>query len=787
MSVAGFENSTSNAMTGHARFLAGPAYNKLVAIEPFLKRSIPILIMVFLGVVFLARAMSLMTDRAEIERNGRLYLSLISETAKSALEAAREDGFAPQTGAQFEQLLFRALPEEATYGGRFIVVTDADGKIIGTRGSRRALVGSNLQAQLTGAQALFMFGAEAGVQPVQFDGESHLAAAVKTGDNSAIIAVLQSQRDLFAPWRKRLSLNVTLFVASSSLLIILLYAYFGQAARAQEADETYCETQKRVDLALTRGHCGLWDWDLARGRIYWSRSMFDMLGYQACDDILSFGEVRQLIHPEDIDLFDLAKRAAAQEIRRVDQLFRMRHADGHYRWMRIRTELVEKGSTGVHLIGIAVDVTEQTRLAAENALANENLRAAIESTTESFALWDAEDRLVMCNTKFQEYNGLPPEAVVAGTPRAAINAMMRKPVTEKRIPSPKTHNGAQTFERQIADGRWLQINERRTLSGGTISVGTDITQLKLHQERLMESERRLMATIHDLSLARKASQQKAGELEELNAKYLEARDKAEAANRAKSGFLANMSHELRTPLNAIIGFSEILQSGMFGPLGSDRYEEYVSDIHASGTFLLGVINDILDMSKIEAGRVELEREKLDLAPLIDEVLQMVSMQANEKNIRIEQSIDKTMRVFADRRAMKQISLNLLSNAVKFTGQGGRIRIRAKTVSNAVQITMEDTGCGIPASALKRLGRPFEQVQNQLTRDHSGSGLGLAIAKSLTELHGGSLKIRSKPNVGTIVAVRIPCSGEPAPSCAHMKNEPEDPARQEEARSAAEAV
>jgi two-component system cell cycle sensor histidine kinase PleC len=192
------------------------------------------------------------------------------------------------------------------------------------------------------------------------DGEPHLAAAVKTGDDNAIIAVLQSQRDLFAPWRKRLSLNVTLFVASSSLLIILLYAYFGQAARAQEADETYCETQKRVDLALTRGHCGLWDWDLARGRIYWSRSMFDMLGYKACDDILSFGEVRQLIHPDDIDLFDLAKRAAAQEIRRVDQLFRMRHADGHYRWMRIRTELVEKGSTGVHLIGIAVDVTEQT-------------------------------------------------------------------------------------------------------------------------------------------------------------------------------------------------------------------------------------------------------------------------------------------------------------------------------------------------------------------------------------------------------------------------------------------
>ena len=271
----------------------------------------------------------------------------------------------------------------------------------------------------------------------------------------------------------------------------------------------------------------------------------------------------------------------------------MRHAAGQYRWMRIRTELVEKGGSGIHLIGIAVDVTEQQRLADENAIANDNLRAAIESTSESFALWDAGERLIMCNTKFQEYNGLPADAIAPGTPRETINAMMRRPVSEKRIPNPKTHHEAQTFERQIADGRWLQVNERRTSSGGTISVGTDITQLKLHQERLIESERRLMATIDDLSVARKASQRKAGELEELNGKFLEARDRAEAANKAKSGFLANMSHELRTPLNAIIGFSEILQSGMFGPLGSDRYLEYVGDIHSSGTFLLGVLTELL--------------------------------------------------------------------------------------------------------------------------------------------------------------------------------------------------
>ena len=759
-------------MTGHARFLAGPAYSRLEAIEPILKKSIPVLITIFLAVVFAARAMSLMTDRSETIQDAQLYLALISGTAHSAVQTASQAGFAPKSGSQFEQVLARALPDEATYDGRFVLVTNETGTIIGTRGQRREFVGANLQHILHGEQALFLFGADAGVQSVALDGNAYIAALSKLGDGDAVIAVLQSETDLFAQWRKRVSLNVTLFVASSSILIILLYAYFGQAARAKEADETYCETQKRVDLALTRGHCGLWDWDLARGRIYWSRSMFDMLGYEATDDILSFGEVKDLIHPDDIDLFDLAERAAAQEIRRVDQLFRMRHAAGQYRWMRIRTELVEKGGSGIHLIGIAVDVTEQQRLADENAIANDNLRAAIESTSESFALWDAGERLIMCNTKFQEYNGLPADAIAPGTPRATINAMMRQPVSEKRIPNPKTQHEAQTFERQIADGRWLQVNERRTSSGGTISVGTDITQLKLHQERLMESERRLMATIDDLSVARKASQQKAGELEELNAKFLEARDRAEAANKAKSGFLANMSHELRTPLNAIIGFSEILQSGMFGPLGSDRYIEYVGDIHSSGTFLLGVIDDILDMSKIEAGKIELDRETQDLAPLIEETMHMVAIQAKEKNIEVEQSVGETMRVFADKRAMKQIVINLLSNAVKFTDEGGRIRIRAKSVGGAIQISIEDTGCGIPAAALKRLGRPFEQVQNQLTKNHSGSGLGLAIARSLTELHGGSLKIRSKPSKGTIVAVRIPCrAAEPESAIETKMQEP----------------
>jgi two-component system cell cycle sensor histidine kinase PleC len=219
-----------------------------------------------------------------------------------------------------------------------------------------------------------------------------------------------------------------------------------------------------------------------------------------------------------------------------------------------------------------------------------------------------------------------------------------------------------------------------------------------------------------------------------------------------------MSHELRTPLNAIIGFSEVMESGLFGPLGSQRYQEYAHDIQSSGEYLLGVINDILDMSKIEAGQFAMDRREIDLGPLVHEAVRVISLQAAEKKISVETEVGESMRLHADRRAIKQIAINLLSNALKFTGENGRISVRARNDSGAMVLTIEDNGCGIPKEALGKLGRPFEQVQNQFSKNHTGSGLGLAISRSLAELHGGSLEIRSTEAVGTTVTVRIPVGG-----------------------------
>lgn len=234
-----------------------------------------------------------------------------------------------------------------------------------------------------------------------------------------------------------------------------------------------------------------------------------------------------------------------------------------------------------------------------------------------------------------------------------------------------------------------------------------------------------------------------------------ARNEAEEANAAKSQFLATASHELRTPLNAILGFSEIMERELFGPLGSPRYREYMRDIRDSGYHLLALINDLLDLAKIEAGRLDLQLEPVDMSALAQNCARLMQARAAEAGVALQVRAEPGILVMADKLKIKQIALNLLSNAVKFTPKGGQVELSVVEADGTVILAVRDTGLGMSAEEVRIALEPFGQLDSRISEEREGTGLGLPLAKGLAELHGGSLTIDSLKGAGTTVTVRIP--------------------------------
>ena len=746
----------SDSIQGLAKSIAKPAYRRLLSAEPLLRRAVPVLIIAFLITVCVGAAVQVLEQRRQAIVEARQAIEALADELALELDRQARDtrGTPGRTAAAIEQ----ALPVWAANGDRAVLVADADGRIVANTPNDPRQVGRSLLDVLGPTQPLTTFGAAAGTLEITLpDGASAFATVRSLRNPLGIVAVVETASGALAGWRSSTALTVTLSATTGFVVLILGFAFHWQATRAREADLIHDTVRDRIDTALNRGRCGLWDWDLARGRVFWSRSMFDILGLPAKNDLLTFGELNELVHEGDIDLYELARQLADGELTAIDHAFRMRHADGRWLWLRVRCELArQQDEAGLHLIGIAVDVSEQKNLVERTTAADLRLRDAIETIPEAFVLWDADNRLVLCNSYFQELHRLPDSAVVPGTPYETVVAAGKKAIIRTTMANGDAQTqGARTFEAQLTDGRWMHISERRTKDGGYVCVGTDITKIKQHEHRLMEGEKRRIATINDLRQSQQALERQTDELADLAEKYAEEKNRAEEANQTKSKFLANMSHELRTPLNAIIGFSEIMEAAMFGPLGADKYREYSSDIRESGQYLLDVINDILDMSKIEAGGIHLCPEVVELDRIVANSVRVVLGRANEKRLTLRSDISPGIALKADRRAIKQIALNLLSNAVKFTPDGGAVTVRGRARGGHATIAIEDNGIGIPKDALHKLGRPFEQVESQLTKRHQGSGLGLAIAKSLAELHGGRMRIHSVLGTGTIVVVRLP--------------------------------
>jgi len=378
---------------------------------------------------------------------------------------------------------------------------------------------------------------------------------------------------------------------------------------------------------------------------------------------------------------------------------------------------------------------ERARSTAEN-----RLRDAIESTPGGFALYDADDRLVLCNRTYVGYYTPPVQPLVVPGARfetiirlvaesggwaEGIDEGSRTSLVARRVAAHREAN-AELVQR-LSDGRWLLTRERRTADGGTACFYTDITRLKQQEEALRRSER----------LERQA------------------RETAERADRAKSSFLATMSHELRTPLNAVIGFSQIIEQGMFGPQPA-RYREYATLIRRSGEHLLTIINDILDIAKLQSGKTELRLESSALAPIIDEAVRLVAPRAETAGLTLVQDIAPGLpAVRVDLTRIRQVLLNLLSNAIKFTPAGGTVTVTARAWEGAVEIAVSDTGIGMSEADIPKALEPFGQISNAMTRAHEGTGLGLPLSKSLVELHGGQFSIVSTPGAGTTVTVTLP--------------------------------
>lgn len=404
------------------------------------------------------------------------------------------------------------------------------------------------------------------------------------------------------------------------------------------------------------------------------------------------------------------------------------------------------GGEGV-LSGAILNVTDRVQAQAVSRRAEALARTALDAHPGPFALWDSRKRLTHWNAMFGRIFNLDRSVLKPGASYDLVMAELAKFVRVER----PLGDDANAREMLLLSDAWIRLVDRRTSSDGLITVGLDISNLKRHEVSLQRSERRLRSMVEELQRAQ-------GQAQELAEKYAEAKVKAERAAQAKGAFLGNMGHELRTPLNHINGFAEMMAKEIYGPLGSDRYKEYAEDIVSAAKHLEEMINDILDMSKVEAGKMRLAPAQIDPVDAVDGAVKLARRRAADREVALVFDPDDDLpEINGDHRAIKQMTFNLITNSIKFTDPGGEIRVTMTQEDNWLAIRVKDTGIGIAPEDLPRLAQPFEQVRSPEARDRNlrGTGLGLALTKSFAELHGGHLAIESELGVGTTVSIFLP--------------------------------
>jgi PAS domain S-box-containing protein len=510
-----------------------------------------------------------------------------------------------------------------------------------------------------------------------------------------------------------------------------LLTYRDTSARQAKVTEAVESERRLLDFAEAGSD---WFWEMDENYLYtwFSDNFIDAIGFKP--------EVRYGVSRLDlIDKFldengaELHKQSLDQRKPFKDIISRPKLDDGRQLWFRASgVPIYDSEGNFKGYRGISSNVTDEIAFRDRTKSESERIAGAMDHLKETMALFDDRDRLVFCNNAFRALNhpirdivapGITFEEIIRGNiKRGYFDGVVGVPEEFVQQRLEQFHNPSGPVDVAMADGSWVRVNIQLLDDGERVLTANDITSLK--QAEL------------DLRTAK---------------------EQAEQANRAKSMFLANMSHELRTPLNAISGFSEIIGQELFGSLGDPHYKEYAQDIHASGQHLLAIINDILDLSRIEEGQDTLEESESEISDVIHACMPLVRERAAAARVRIDLNIaDGLPTVLLDVRRVKQVLINLLSNAIKFTESGGTITISAAIdEAGGITVAVEDTGIGMRPDEIPKALEPFGQIDSSLSRRYEGTGLGLSLARQLTETHGGQLHIESQLGVGTTVKMSLP--------------------------------
>ncbi|TXH39262.1 MAG: PAS domain S-box protein [Rhodospirillaceae bacterium] len=619
-------------------------------------------------------------------------------------------------------------------------------------------------------------------------------------------------------------------------------------------------------LVVASSGDGIFDWNVDTGEVWYSPRWKEIFGYR--DDELenTYETWERLIHPEDRQM--VLDRGAAyfrEPVGVLRSLARYRHRNGSIVYIESRVIRRQNAADGcLRVVGAYSDVTEKV-------LAEQRMRDAIESLPDAFVWFDADDHVIMHNERYLEF--FPFMRAMGDLRGKSFAEMVRSSfgqlgravdvetyVTERM----DRHRQGGSFEMRLEDDTWVRVSERRTADNGTVSVWSNISDLKQAQQRLLDAvesmqegflligpdRRVILSNRHcremypiaghllapgcsyeafvrfgamngqflealdrnedyvaealallenrsemrverelaggrwvlvsqrcmddgsvvsirtdltpqkmreaELEAARNQLAKQAAVLVDLAEKLEEARLSAVEASKAKTRFLAHMSHELRTPLNAILGFAKLIGDEMFGPIGVAKYAEYAGLIHESGSHLLSLINDVLDLSKIEAGRMVLDCQAVSVDALAAGSTRLMEGLAKDRNVHLCVEVMPDCRqVFGDERAIKQMIINLLSNALKFTPASGTVTLQFAVDGAGAAITVTDTGIGMTENDIEKALDPFGQVDGEIARQHQGTGLGLPLVKVMAEVHGGSLEIESEPGRGTTMRIRLP--------------------------------